>query len=71
MEGFGLLDWRGFCFAGQEMLGFGGGKPLALLGDADRDYFVLLFVDGFEDAGGGEEGDFVLAGAAAEENANA
>ena len=66
-----MLDWHGFCVACQEMLGFGGGEPLALFGDAYGDYFVLLFVDGFEDAGGGEEGDFVLAGAAAEEDANA
>ena len=33
--------------------------------------FVFVLVDGFEDGGGGEEGDFVLAGAAAEEDAYA
>lgn len=53
------------------MLGFGGGEPLALFGDADGDHFVLVFVDGIEDGGGGEEGDFVLAGAASEEDADA
>ena len=52
------------------MLGFGRGKPLALLGDADGDYFVFCAVDGVEDEGGGEEGDLVLAGAAAEEDAD-
>ena len=53
------------------MLGCGGGEPLALFGDADGDDFVLLFVYGFEDAGGGEERDFVLAGAATKEDAYA
>ena len=75
LDGFGFgcfeQDWRGFCVAGEEAMGFAGGEPLALFGDGDGDYFVLLFIDGFEDAGGREEGDFVLAGAAAEEDANA
>jgi hypothetical protein len=53
------------------VLGFGGGEPLALLGDADGDYFVFCAIDGVEDGGGGEEGDLVLAGAAAEEDADA
>ena len=64
-------DWSGFCVAGEEALGFVGGDPLALFGDADGDYFVFCLVDGVEDGGGGEEGDFVLAGAAAEEDADA
>ena len=66
-----VQDWRGFCVAGEEVLGFGGGEPLALLGDADGDDFVFCAVDGVEDGGGGEEGDLVLAGAAAEEDADA
>jgi hypothetical protein len=45
--------------------------PTALFGDAYGDYVVLLAVDGLEDGGGGEEGDFVLAGTAAEEDAYA
>ena len=53
------------------MLGVGGGEPLALFGDSYRNYFVFCLVDGFENGGGGEEGDLVLAGAAAEEDANA
>ena len=44
---------------------------MALLGDADGDDVVLLAVDGVEDGVGGEERDFVLAGAAAEEDADA
>ncbi len=66
-----FCDWRGFCVACQKVLGVGGGEPLALLGDADGDDFVFCLVDGFEDGGGGEEGDLVLAGAAAEEDADA
>ena len=66
-----MQDWRGFCVAGEEVLGFGGGEPLALFGDADGDDFVFCAVDGVEDRGGGEEGDLVLAGAAAEEDADA
>ena len=50
---------------------FGGCEPLALFGDGDGDDFVFCLIDGFEDRVGGEEGDFVLAGAAAEENAYA
>ena len=65
-----LHCWRGFCVACEEVLGAAGGEPLALLGDADGDDFVLGLVDGFEDGGGGEEGDFVLAGAAAEEDSD-
>ncbi len=41
-----------------------------MLGDADGDDFVLGLVDGFEDGGGGEEGDLVLAGAATEEDSD-
>ncbi len=74
-DGFGggafLQCWRGFCVACQQALRISGGEPLALLGDADGDDFVLCAVDGFEDGGGGEEGDFMLAGAAAEEDADA
>ena len=44
---------------------------MALFGDGYGDDFVFVAVDGFEDAGGGEEGDFVLAGAASEEDAYA
>ena len=44
---------------------------MAGLGDADGDDVVLLAVDGLEDGGGGEQRDLVLAGAAAEENADA
>ena len=47
-------------------MGGGVGEPLAGFGDADGDDVVFFLVDGFEDGGGGEEGDFVLAGAAAE-----
>ena len=43
---------------------------MTLLGDADGDDFVFGAVDGVEDGGGGEEGDLVLAGAAAEEDAD-
>ncbi len=53
-------------FAGEELLGLGGGEPLAGLGNTDGDDFVLLPVDGFEDGGGGEKGDLVFAGASAE-----
>jgi hypothetical protein len=42
---------------------------VTLLVDADGDDLVALAVDGLEDGVGGEERDFVLAGAAAEENA--
>jgi hypothetical protein len=71
-SGFGFLqDWRGFCVTGEEVAGSGGGEPLALFGDADGDDFVFFGVDGFEDGGGGEEGDFVFAGAAAEEDSDA
>ena len=66
----GLSRLGGFC-AGEEVVGFGGGEPVAVFGDADGDDVVLFAVDGVEDGGGGEEGDFVLAGAAAEENADA
>ena len=66
-----LLDWRGFCVACEQVLGIGGGEPLALFGDSYGNYFVFCLVDGFEDGGGGEEGYLVLAGAAAEEDANA
>ena len=68
--GFGQ-DWRGFCVACEETLGFGGGDPAALFGDGDGDYVVFCAVDGVEDGAGGEEGDFVFAGAAAEEDADA
>ena len=44
---------------------------MTLLVDADGDDLVALAVDGLEDGVGGEERDFVLAGAAAEENADA
>ena len=44
---------------------------MALFGDGDGDDVVFCGVDGVEDAGGGEEGDFVLAGAASEEDADA
>ena len=75
LDGFGFRcfeqDWSGFCVAGEEAMGFAGGEPLALLGDADGDYFVLCAIDGVQDRGGGEEGDLVLAGAAAEEDAYA
>jgi len=63
--------WRGFCFTGEQVLGIAGCDPSSLLGDADGDDLVLRLVDGLEDGGGGEEGDLVLAGAAAEENADA
>ena len=46
-------------------------EPAALLVDGDGDDLVLLAVDGLEDGGGREQRDFVLAGAAAKENANA
>src|SRR6202020_809903 len=52
----------------EELLGFGGWEPLALFVDSNGDDFVLGSVDGFEDGGCGEEGDFVFAGAAAEED---
>jgi hypothetical protein len=55
----------------EEGVGIARGDPTALFGDAYGDYVVLLAVDGFEDGGGGEEGDFVLAGTAAEEDAYA
>ena len=80
-EGVGLLEdfgagveleslWFGLGagVALDELLGFGGWEPLALFVDSNGDDFVLGAVDGFEDGGGGEEGDFVLAGAAAEED---
>lgn len=57
--------------AGEEVLGGGWREPVAGFGDADGDDVVFFLVDGLEDGGGGEEGDFVLAGAAAEENADA
>ena len=44
---------------------------MTLLVDADGNDLVAFAVDGFEDGGGGEQRDFVLAGAAAEENADA
>jgi hypothetical protein len=53
----------------EEALGFEAAVPVALLVDADGDDLVALAVDGLEDGAGGEERDFVLAGAAAEENA--
>ena len=43
VDGFGFVqDWRGFCVAGEEVLGFGGGEPLALFGDADGDDVVFV-----------------------------
>ena len=73
LDGLLAFSWigAGFVLPARRCLGFGGGEPVALFGDADGDDVVLLLVDGFEDAGGGEEGDLVLAGAAAEEDADA
>jgi len=51
--------------------GIGGAEPVALLVDGDGDDVVTLAVDGLEDGGGGEQRDFMLAGAAAKENADA
>jgi len=53
------------------VLGCAGGDPPALFGDADGDDVVFCRVDGAEDRGCGVEGDLVLAGAAAEEDADA
>jgi len=66
LEGFGFGLGAGVAF--EELLGFGGGEPLALFVDSNGDDFVFSAVYRFEDGGGGEEGDFVLAGAAAEED---
>ena len=70
----GRRRWQrgpGERIAAEQAIGVGAGEPAALLVDADGDDVVFLAVDGFEDGGGGEQGDFVLAGAAAEENADA
>ena len=47
------------------------GEPLALFGDGYGDDVVFGAVDGVEDGVGGEQGDFVLAGTAAEEDSYA
>ena len=67
----GCGEAEGGRLTGEEGGGGGVAEPVAGLGDADGDDVVLALVDGLEDGGGGEERDFVLAGAAAEENADA
>ncbi len=56
--------------AGEQGGGAGAGEPLAGLGDADGDDLEFFAVDCLEDRGGGFEGDFVFAGAPAEEDAD-
>ena len=46
-------------------------KPVAFLGDADGHGFVLIRVEATNDGGSGGERNFVLAGAATEEDTNA
>jgi hypothetical protein len=46
-------------------------EPAALLVDGDGDDLVALAVDGLEDGCGREQRDFMLAGAATKENADA
>ena len=46
-------------------------KPVAFLGDADGHCFVFVRVEAANNGGSGGEGNFVFAGAATEEDANA
>ena len=60
----------GFGFAFQQVLGMEVGEPAALLGDADGNDLVFLFIDGFENGGCREQRDFMLAAASAEEDSD-
>ncbi len=50
----------------EQIFGMLGGEPASFFGDADGNDFVFLFINGVENGGGGEQGDFVLSAAAAE-----
>src|SRR5262249_26523630 len=58
-------------FAPQEALGMRRRQPSPFLGDADRHYFIFVFIDGLEDGGRGKQRDLMLATAPAKENADA
>ena len=62
---------NGARVAQEELVRIGRGQPAAFPGDADGDDVEFGAVDSVEDGGGGEQRDFVLAAAAAEENADA
>jgi hypothetical protein len=68
MRGVGILAR---CFSLQQPLRVCGGQPAAFLGDANGDDFEFIFVDGLENRCGGEQRDFVLSAAPAEEDADA
>jgi hypothetical protein len=77
----GVMAGGGFAGAGEqgregraaveEACGLQAAVPMALLVDGDGDDFEALAVDGLEDRVGGEQRDLMLAGAAAEEDADA
>src|SRR5581483_7790736 len=55
----------------EQALGMLGGKPAAVLGDADGYDFKLVLIDGVEDGCGREQRHFMLAAASPEQNADA
>jgi len=75
-SGVGGIGAHGDALAGAEnlrkhFLGAGADEPVAFFGDADGHDFVFVRVEAANHGGCGGEGDFVFAGAAAEENADA
>ena len=56
---------------GKHFLRAGADEPVAFFGDANGDGFVFVGVEAADDGGGGGKRDFVFAGAATEEDANA
>lgn len=58
------------AFSPEQALGIGCCHPTTFFADADRNNFVLVFIDGIEDGSSGKKGNFVLAAAASEQNAD-
>jgi len=75
-SGVGRVGAHGDALAGAENFGehflrAGADEPVAFFGDADGNDFVFVGVEAANYRGGGGQGNFVFAGAAAEEDANA
>ena len=75
-RGVGWIGGHGNALASaqnfrKQLLRASANEPVAFLGDANRNRLVLIRIEAANHGSGGSERDFMLAGAAAEENANA